>query len=372
MGGARKKFLFGLRFEDAALAGREVRPFLTAEAGSCLFEEGILVGFVVPHGKAQKTYSLFDVSGKRLAVAARDDTGFQVHAKTERAGSLPSFHVSSLFDAACRSINTQEPLTLEPAISNWRLDLSSPPKTEAPAPTPTPAATPGRDEPPKAAPPQAPAKDARGRPVKGPKGSLGFLCETELPKSWLVTDRDGRQIAYIAGVDDSSEYRVVSMGDSIDDELEFELFASLESSLAAAFQVASVEIGELATVGKVTPVEVKDSASSVDLKPGAVKVTLEGFHSLEEWAQPRKAPNTTRATAKHTRPRISKDSKSQSGLRDSKSGVRDTKSRPRATGKLTRRGQVNRVGRAAAGVVLLVMLGGLLYGFGLLVRAYTS
>lgn len=273
---APEKTRFGVRFFEPAEADQAVRPFLTAEAGSCLFREQQLVGFVVPHGKAEKAWSLFEASGKRLAVAAREETGYEVHAKTEQAGALPSFHASSLFEATCKSIGVEEPLRLDPPLSYWRTVVGEPPKQEMPA-----------------------LKDAPGCPIQGPKGPLGFLLETELPKSWLLVDEAGKQVAYLAG-SGQHEYQICSMADAIDDELEFRSFAFLEQAVAAAFQLsdssADIQIGELTTVGQVTPVRQRDLAS-VNLDHEATQITLSNLPAPKPAPRPASPKKTVRVAA---------------------------------------------------------------------------
>ncbi len=227
----QEKLQAGLRFADPSLASDAVRPFMTAEAGSCVLEEGTLVGFLVPHGKAQKTFSVFDASGTRLAVATRDEAGFAVQPKIEQAGPLPSIRARSLFEAVCKSIGVNDPLKLQPKISGWRGEARI------------------REEP--------------------------------------------------------------------------------------------------------------QSAPALPLKADSASVELVTLNSLE---------------AQSPRPATVKARSAVSGETKKHTPSRDTKTRPtaRATGKLTKRGHVNRLGRVSVGVAVLAMLSGLVYGFGLLVRAYTS
>lgn len=280
----------GVRFSDPKQADAALRPFLTAEAGSCVFKEETLLGFLVPHGKAMTTWSLFDVSGKRLAVAARNDAGYEVRVKTKRAGSLPWFQVATLSEAVCKSIGVELPFRLDPSVPEL-----------GPKGAPRGAKAVGEPTSEEGDAPEPPSK-AMGRSVSTPAGSLGFICEAELPDCWLVVDLEGTQLAYLAGSEGSSEYQVCSMGDAIDDDLEFRMFPDLRTAVGVAFRLGDsaegVELGELKPVGEVAPVVVKDSASSVDLGPGAVKITLQGYPTAEE-ARPRpnkksKAPKTTK------------------------------------------------------------------------------
>jgi hypothetical protein len=125
----------GLRFRDAEEADRASRPFLTAEAGSCVFLEGSLVGFVVARGG---TWSIFDPTGKRVGVAELKDGGFAVR------GLGGSFVAKSLHDTAAWAIGTgNAPLKAEPTLAGWR-GLSAP---AAPAKTVTTAPPPVRPKP---------------------------------------------------------------------------------------------------------------------------------------------------------------------------------------------------------------------------------
>jgi PilZ domain len=330
----------GLRFLDVAGADLAVRPFLTAEAGSCLFQEQRLVGFVVPHGKARKAWSLFEASGKRLAVAALGDTGYEVHTKTQRAGSLPSFHAASLYEATCRSIGVEEPLRLEPPISSWR-------KVAAPAPEPggePPQGARADFEPRPAHDPLEPVpRDAPGRALRGASGSLGLLCEAAMPGSWLVVDGAGKQVAYLARAEETG-YQICSMGDAIDDELEFRVFPDLARAAAVALGLGEaageVEIGELTTVGQITKVEPEESAAAaVPLGRKAVQVKLSAY---ETWK-----PDKPAQTRTGSEPRA-KATKGAQG------------DRPR------------RVPRQAATIAVLALGVYLLYALWILVQAYTS
>jgi hypothetical protein len=111
----------GLRFADPDRANRAVRPFLTAEAGSAVLDEGDVVGFVVPHGKSGETYSVFDAEGKRLAVAARDEAGFQVEFKV--GGAAPQ-RAGSLAGAVELVLDHESPLRAEPRLPGWRTQLA--------------------------------------------------------------------------------------------------------------------------------------------------------------------------------------------------------------------------------------------------------
>lgn len=113
-----------------------VRPFLTAEAGSCLFHGDRLVGFVVPHGKAPKAWSLFEAGGTRLAVVSRDEAGFAVRVTGLQAGAEPSLRVASLSAAARQVIGVEEYLEADPAVPGWTV-VKETPRPEASAIPPT-------------------------------------------------------------------------------------------------------------------------------------------------------------------------------------------------------------------------------------------
>jgi hypothetical protein len=449
-GGAEDKTLVGLRFHDVEGADKALRPFLTAEVGSCVFKEERLVGFVVPHGKAKKAWSLFDESGKRLAVAARDATGYEVHAKTQRAGSLPSFHTDTLCEATCQSIGLDLPLRLDPPVPEFHAAKATQAKPKekvaeaavepvdgAPlealavnvegtvcgyaaevgegmwkvfdsaevqvavlrkagatctviwsdtrssqdfqgggsfktalaailgrsgVPTlrdtvihPSASKTPATSEP--------PSREALGRSVVGPGGPLGFLCETELAHSWLVVDVEGAQIAYLSGSEGSPEFQICSMGDAIDDELEFQAFPNLRTAVAVAFQLdcsaEEVQIDGLKAVGRVTPVLVNDSASSVDLQPGAVKITLEGYPTQEEVAKPVSAKAEAEAKA---RAKAVAKAKAE----------RKAKAKSKSTGTFKQEVLDRPASRLLPAVVILVSAVHVVYGIYRLVISFTS
>lgn len=271
----------GLRFSATSEADRSLRPFLTAEAGSCLFQARALVGFVVPHGKARRTWSVFDASGKRRVVAAVDPEGFAVHAKSVSKGSLPCWRAATLHEVVCGALELEDPLRLDPEVPHWRSskeELEQQREAARQAAAEERARAQALAEARNRAADEAKARQrkdserlpALGRLVSGPQGPLGFLCDTSLAESYLVADDKGEQLAYLSR-DDDGQVQVSSMGDAFDEELELDPFPCLEDALAAVFRRASgaVELGEFTEVGRLRESKQDEVAGS--------QITLTGF-----------------------------------------------------------------------------------------------
>ncbi|HBP23651.1 MAG TPA: hypothetical protein DEA08_38475 [Planctomycetes bacterium] len=276
-----RRTTLGVRFNEESDADRSLRPFLTAEAGSCLFQEQTLVGFVVPHGKSRRTWSVFDAAGKRRVVAAVDAEGFAVHAKSVSKGSLPCWRAATLHEVVCGALEVEDPLRLDPQVPNWRSskeELEQKREAARQAAAEERARAKALAEARNRAAEEARSRQrkdserlpALGRLVSGPQGPLGFLCDTTLPESYMVADDAGAQLAYLSRIEDG-QVQVSSMGDAFDEELELDPFPSLEDALAAVFQRAggAVELGEFTEVGRLRRSEGADISGS--------QITLTGF-----------------------------------------------------------------------------------------------
>lgn len=291
----------GVRFNEESDADRALRPFLTAEAGSCLFQEQTLVGFLVPHGKSRRTWSVFDAAGKRRVVAAVDAEGFSVHAKSLNKGSLPCWQAETLHEVLCGALDLSDPLRLDPAVPNWRsskADLEREREAARQAAAEERARAKALAEARNRAAEEARKKQERcdservpalGRLVRCAERPLGFLCDTSLGDSYLVADHEGTQLAYLSQNDDG-QVQVSSMGDAFDEELELEPFHDLEEALAAVFQrdEVDVEVGEFTEVGRLRESKDEDLRSS--------QITLTGFdEQLPEvpLGRPRRRPATS-------------------------------------------------------------------------------